>query len=382
MPDALWMNASGGVPAYNARELRAGLAMFTQFDGGPMISSRMGVRPGGDQLKVSLSGSTILANAGVCVVFPGGASESGPYICGFTTTQTVGTLTAAHATLVRVDIVYVKVYDTDEDGSGQRTAVVEKLDGTPGSGQPATPAGTLLLASINVPQSGGGAATVTDARTFMPRGPEMQIFTASGSFAKPHWARAVRVRLVGGGGGGGGAGVSSAGQSAVGGGGGGGGYAEEWIPVNLLAVSETVTVGAAGAASTAGANPGGNGGTSSFGAHLSATGGTGGAGMGSSTTAIVGGGAGGTGSGGNVNIAGQPGETSRVVGGVPVTAPGGGSSQLGAGAGQAQSSTTINGSDGQLYGGGGGGALNRDTGGTPARSGGAGAAGIVIVEII
>lgn len=372
-------------PQYHARELRACMATVLQLGStSRLVGARAGVRPGGDQLLVLLSGgTTILVEAGCCVVDPAISIESGPYLCAFTAQTNLGPIDAPHATLVRVDIVYVEVEDDTEDSSGQRRAHLEYLAGTPGAGQPATPSGRLLLAAITVPQSGGGSATVTDARTFSPTGPLTVVFTVSGSFAKASypWARAVKIRLVGGGGGGGGAAISGAGTSALGGGGGGGGYAEKWVDVNALSASETVTVGAAGAASAAGANPGGTGGTSSFGAHCSATGGAGGSGGAATAVQITSGGAGGAGSGGDVNIPGHGGDIARVTGGFPVDAAGGGDSILGFGAFKSTSINSVNGSGGQSYGGGGGGALNRDTGGSVARSGGAGATGIVIVEV-
>lgn len=382
--DPLWINASAGAPAYSARELRAAMAFLAQYPG-RRIGGQPGVRPGGDQLKVSLSGSNILMEAGCALLDPAVSSVSGPYLVAFDAQQTVSTLAAPHATLVRVDIVTIKVEDNDEDASGQRRAIPVYTQGTAGSGQPATPTGHLLLASINVPQSGGGAATVTDARSFSPAGPTQVAFTASGSFTigTYPWARAIWVRLVGGGGGGGGAGTSGAGTSAVGSGGGGGGYSERWIPVNLLAASETVTVGAAGAASAAGASNGGNGGTTSFGALLSATGGTGGLGQAATSGAVLGGGGGGAGSGGDVNINGKTGGYSRIASsGIPVSIGSGGDSLLGYGGQEAGSNSSANGVGGQLYGGGGSGGFNRDTAGTTNRSGGAGAAGIVIVTII
>lgn len=210
--------------------------------------------------------------------------------------------------------------------------------------------------------------------------PNVQVFTAGGTWTKPAGARTVVVECVGGGGGGGGCAVTSAGQSACGGGGGGGEYARGIFNATTLGATETVGVGAAGAAGAAGANNGGTAGTSSLGAWVTAVGGAGGSGAASAANTVFGGGVGGTGgTGGDVHIAGQRGDTGRVVGGVPVCVTRGGDSELGFGGAQALATNSGAGQAGQSYGGGGGGAINRDTVGTPAQAGGAGAAGLVVV---
>jgi hypothetical protein len=81
-------------------------------------------------------------------------------------TTTPSTLTAAHATLTRIDLVYVRVYDNAVDSSGLFGGDLIYLAGTPGAGVPPTPAGTQIympLATITVPPVGGGSATVSTA---------------------------------------------------------------------------------------------------------------------------------------------------------------------------------------------------------------------------
>ncbi len=107
-----------------------------------------------------------------------------------------------------------------------------------------------------------------------------QVFTASGTYTKAtNNPSFVIVEVQGGGSGGSGSGGVHYSGSA-------GGYSRKRILNASLSASETVTVGAGGASA-------GNGGTSSFGSHCSATGGN------YTTT-----GAGGTGSGGDLNISG------------------------------------------------------------------------------
>ena len=206
-------------------------------------------------------------------------------------------------------------------------------DGT--SGQVLTSGGAGVAPTFQA-AAGGGLAS-------------QQVFTSSGTWTKPSGITLVKVYVTGGGGGG---------CNTSGGGGAGGGTAIEIIDVSAIS-SETVTIGSGGADGSTGAT----GGTSSFGSHCSATGGGGG-------TAESGGGAypgaGGAGSGGDINLVGQgatTNETSR-----------GGATYWGAGgAGARNDGTYSHGGAGSQYGGGGGGAFGSNFTGD-------GGAGIVVVE--
>jgi hypothetical protein len=205
---------------------------------------------------------------------------------------------------------------------------------------------------------------------------ETVYFTSSGTFSKADypWLRAIRVKCqAGGGGGAGGDGTSLRG----GGGGGGGAYAESFI-TDISGLDSSVTVtrgagGAGGAATGAAATAGTMGGSSSFGTIVSADGGnnapasSAGADVQLTGTGdlIVSGSSGGSG-GQNIPVdANQSGH--------------GGASFLGGGGRSfpAASLTSSTNNDAGLYGGGGGGARI----GTTGRAGGAGANGIVIVEL-
>lgn len=129
----------------------------------------------------------------------------------------------------------------------------------------------------------------------------------AGTYSKNASARYIRVRLWGGTGAGGGATAGGSGTPySCGGSGGGAGYSEKVIDNASINSSESYTVGAAGSTSGFGTN-GGNGGTSSFGTtpYLSATGGQGGKGTNSDPL----GGTPGAGSGGDLNLTGQSGQT-------------------------------------------------------------------------
>jgi hypothetical protein len=184
----------------------------------------------------------------------------------------------------------------------------------------------------------------------------MQVFTSPGTWTNPGTVEKVKVTVVGGGG----AGGLASGATSYSGGGGGGGAAIEVIPFPS-GTNVSVTVGGAG-------------GTSSFGAYTSATGGSA-----PPTPSYSPGGAGGSGSGGQLNIKGGGGEASAsALGG-----SGGNSIFGGAAAGNSRpgNSTIVSGLTGGAYGGGGGGAVRGPgapfAGNSP---GGAGAAGVVVVE--
>jgi hypothetical protein len=207
-------------------------------------------------------------------------------------------------------------------------------------------------------------------------------YTTSSTFTKATypWLRAIRVYLVGGGGGGGGAGTTTAGQAYSCESGGGGGYAESFITdIASLDASITITVGAGGNGGT-GAAAGTNGGASSFGALVAANGGNAG-GYFLATGPFMGASfSGGVGTAGDIQIQGGSCRPTTLIS-VAANASsscGGGDSLLGFGA--AGSRANGDGNAGQDYGGGGSGAAQAENQGT-ARNGGAGAPGIVIVEL-
>jgi hypothetical protein len=154
--DPAWIDAL----TYSALELRR-LDALGAMHNGASLGIRSGVRPGGGSLDVSIVSSTITVTAGMAWV---------QYIDGQAYRAVLDaaanlTLTAAHATLPRIDLVYLRVWDNAVDASGLNKVDAVYLAGTAASSPVApTPAGTQIyipLANISVPASGGGAATVS-----------------------------------------------------------------------------------------------------------------------------------------------------------------------------------------------------------------------------
>lgn len=159
--DPLWLPGL----SYDESELRKMDSMLVMADG-TALGSRPGIRPGDPGLAVTLSGTTVNVSTGV-----GTAYRSGQALYRFQLAATSpGTLTAANATFSRIDLVYVRVWDTSVDASGLKKADAVLLTGTAAASPVApTPGGTEIyipLATITVPSTGGGgtgAATVSSA---------------------------------------------------------------------------------------------------------------------------------------------------------------------------------------------------------------------------
>lgn len=152
----------------------------------------------------------------------------------------------------------------------------------------------------------GVAAAIAAASPNAVVSVSIQTFTASGTWTKPAGLLFAVVEVQGPGGGSGGCSAASS-NIGIGGGSGGGGYAKKLYMASELSATETVTIGAVGTGGAAGNNSGTAGGNSVFKA-ITANGGALGAGDTASTAAAaLLGGAGGTATGGDVNISGGSG---------------------------------------------------------------------------
>ena len=194
--------------------------------------------------------------------------------------------------------------------------------------------------------------------------------------------RALRVTAIGAGGGGGGTDGQGASTGGAAGGGGAGGVTVELI--TSVATSYTYTVGAAGAGAAAGNNAGSAGGTTTFsgtGVSLSAGGGAGGSGRNAGAGAVRGArGAGGSASGGDLNVVGSGGTDGYSNFNLSSVGNGGPSpyGAFGAGFGISGSSGGGAGTNASGYGAGGGGASVVAL--TSNDAGGDGAGGLIIIE--
>lgn len=164
------IDASSGAPAYSAQAFRQTLsALMGAAPASRPLGASSGVRPGTPSTTVFLSGASnftwnVAAHSGVLDVET--SASAGAYLYATDGSDT-GTITAADATNPRVDIVYVQVDDTVQDGSGLRQGVVGYLAGTPAASPvaPTTPARSYVLARISVPKVSDGNPSATWAAT-------------------------------------------------------------------------------------------------------------------------------------------------------------------------------------------------------------------------
>lgn len=158
MPDVLWTN---NATMYDAEEMRRADVMMVMGNGSAR-GGRSGIRPGSGGYGVTVSGTTITVTTGVMIV--AGPTGEGVYRCPLASDFTL-TLTAAHATLSRVDLVYLRVWDNDLDGTGLYKFEPVYLAGVASStpSAPTIPSGQtgIELATISVPPSGGGSPSVS-----------------------------------------------------------------------------------------------------------------------------------------------------------------------------------------------------------------------------
>lgn len=120
--------------------------------------ARSGVRWGTPTTTVSLVAfaGTIKPHSGVMDVQT--AAAAGPYFYAVTANETF-TVSAAHATLPRVDIVTIRINDDVEDSSGLESATAHYKAGTANASPVAPSPDTtreMIIATIAVPASGGG----------------------------------------------------------------------------------------------------------------------------------------------------------------------------------------------------------------------------------
>jgi hypothetical protein len=281
--------------------------------------------------------------AGLTLTLPAAASSSG-FVISVMNTGATGTVTIDGNGAETID------GETTLDITDQFGAATVRCDGTEWH------AVQKPLATVGQAEAEAGAATTRRAWTAERVGQaiaalggsisDQQVFDASGTWSKPASGTFVLVECWAGGGSGGRA------SDGGGGGGGGGAYTSFTSSLTALGATETVTIGAGGAAKSGTNQIGDVGGTTTFGSVISAYGGSGGK---------IGNGGGG-GGGGAFSAGGTTGTTtSGMAGGGPGGGAGGApntpndaTSLGGGGSGSGNQNTT--GVGGKAYNGGGGGA--------------------------
>jgi hypothetical protein len=158
-------NAVAGSPTYSGRMLRQlASPAFAGATAARPLGSLTGVRPG-------TPANTITATSTVWTAqpFAGNADVeslaiAGGYPFAFDAVQT-GAVTPASASYPRADIMYVQIDDPSEDGSATPAATLKYLAATVLVGgvltAPLPVTRAFIVATINVPISGGGSPSVT-----------------------------------------------------------------------------------------------------------------------------------------------------------------------------------------------------------------------------
>lgn len=157
------IDATGGAPTFSAQQTRQSVAALLMNGSSRPLGASGGRRPG-PGLEVSATSTTWTVLAGVCVVDAAFTTAQAPYLVASDATVT-GSMTPADGTNPRIDIIYVRVSDDPIDSTGLRQADILYLAGTAAASpvQPATPARSLLLATISVPKSGTGSPSASSS---------------------------------------------------------------------------------------------------------------------------------------------------------------------------------------------------------------------------
>jgi hypothetical protein len=130
-----------------------GYDFLQDASGAGMSTARGGIVNSGD-LTVTQNGTpnmTVNVAAGVAYIRGTAISNQGIYRCIASSTTNL-TISGAHATLVRWDLVVGRVYDNTHDGSGQNAWALEVVTGTPSGSpsEPSLPTSAFKIARVTV----------------------------------------------------------------------------------------------------------------------------------------------------------------------------------------------------------------------------------------
>lgn len=377
---AVWVQVNAaGATTYNDHEVLVGTGTSTintinnSTAGLPLLTQGAGADPLYAVLAVPAGGTDKTSFTAYAPIL-GGTTATGAL-------QSVAALGAAGTVLTSngagaaatFQAPFSGVVPVPNGGTGDTTvAAYEVVCGGITNVDPLQTVGSLGTAGQVLTSQGAGALPqwVTNATSPGFTSIVVQTFTTDGTYTPTAGMEYCIVEALGGGGGAGG-GTSPGALSA---GAGAGGYCRKVIDAATIGVSQVVTIGAGGAGGV-GAATGSTGGITTFGAILTANGG-----VGSSVGAVQlkAPGIGGTASGGDINVPGQPGLYNAFGGSVNGSGSGANSMYGSGGVGRITGGLFFfeNGNPGLGYGSGGGGGWTFNLG---SFTGGAGASGLVIV---
>lgn len=168
--------------AVTAQQERQARAAGHGGGSGRQLGGRSGFRVGTPDTILTATSTTWTLGPCSLMLDPGASTHQGMY--GWATDANVtGTVTAAHDTNPRKDIVYIQVNDsTAGDGSGEVTYAPKYAAGNPAvtPSAPALPARSFLLGTITVPAAGGGSPTVVrNPAVYVSAGAPLPVFTVA-----------------------------------------------------------------------------------------------------------------------------------------------------------------------------------------------------------
>jgi len=173
------------LPKYTAQQYRQGQSSMYGGGANRRLGGRSGFRVDTPSSVLTATSTTWTLTACAAMIDPGATTHQGMYAWA-TDANVTGTVTAADSTNPRKDIVYIQINDKNLDSSGELTADVKYLAGTPGpvgAGTPAAPtlpARSFLVGTISVPVSGGGSPTVVrNPAVFVTAGARLPISSST-----------------------------------------------------------------------------------------------------------------------------------------------------------------------------------------------------------
>lgn len=176
------LNAVSGVPAYSGKMVRQSMApLFAGVSAARPLGARSGIRyGGGPPVTVTATQWTIQPLSGVLDLET--SATTGGLLFAIDAAVT-GTFTVADANNPRVDIVYVTENDPSESADGSTTPGVTTgyLAGAPAANPvaPATPARSMVLATLYIPKATTGPASAAIVAPFTANPGPVPVYNAA-----------------------------------------------------------------------------------------------------------------------------------------------------------------------------------------------------------